>query len=309
MGEEKMIIVGDIHVKSKEPYISAIRKLFIKLIETYNESDGEFVFLGDLFDTSSPHNEIEADIVSYLKRMKKVILLSGNHDISRRMGNTLLHLKHHDNIRVITDITEESIANKKYLFLPYRYNMDEYKELKGTYDYIFTHVTPQECAFGDEGIAFHPELQGVFIHGHYHMQKDFIDNYKRQHHIVGVPIATRHLEDQQEHRVLEIRESLNFIKVEPLVRYRTIRFGEDVDDNCTDVFNVIDAPSVQAVYEKYNNLYIRREGIELLTEIGEYTSDLEKNHSIQSNFLTFAEENNIDKNIVDLTLHYLEFIK
>jgi len=169
-----IIIVGDLHVKNREPFLSSICKTFEWIRDEFG-SDITLIQLGDLFDTSSPHHDIEFKIIEKLLQFRQVFILTGNHDYSKIKGNSLLPLMHHRTITVLEEATEVILEGNKYLLLPYLYsNMKEkYEILQGKYDYICTHVTPCECAFGDEGIDLHPE--GIYVHGHTHIATDFRD--------------------------------------------------------------------------------------------------------------------------------------
>ncbi|HQJ76406.1 MAG TPA: metallophosphoesterase [Bacteroidota bacterium] len=301
-----IIVIGDIHAKSKEPFRSSILKFFDWIKNTYS-TDVTLIQLGDLFDTSSPHNEVEFEIIEKIKKFKQVFLITGNHDTSKRQGNTLLPIAHHSNITVLYDLCEKEIENMKCLFLPYLYSdmKEKYEALEGKYDYIFTHITPLECAFGDEGIDL--KLNGVYIHGHIHIQQDFFDKYNNQHYVLGVPIPTRHGEQDQKFRIMLIENKKSqMVEVPQYFTYETVKYGDEPKDP-RNILNIIDAPSVQSVFEKYEKYYIREEGIQLLQLTNSETSEKEEfgDKSLKERFITFANENNIDDNLKNVCLNFL----
>ncbi len=301
-----MIVVGDLHIKRKEPYFSAITSFLYWLIGKYNNET--ILFLGDLYDSSSPHGDIEEFIASWLKQFKEVHIITGNHDYSKKSGNALLQLRQHPNISVYTDITEIIIEEKKCLLLPFKYGniKEEYESLTGTYDYIFTHITPLECAFKDEGIQLN--LRGTYIHGHTHMQKFFVDDIGNNHHVLGVPIPTRHLEEQQPHAVMSISKdgSHDSILVPQTFTYETIEFGDE-PENKNNILNILNAPSMNNVYESYKGYFIREEGVTI--KIDDTDCDIEEtiniNDDIKSVFMDYSKEKALPKEIVNCCLEFL----
>lgn len=302
------IVVGDLHAKNKEPYRDAVNNFFRYLLDNHIRDGVSTIFLGDLFDSSSPHNEVREEIANHLSKFNDVIILQGNHDYSRRMGSALEPLTVLPNVTVIDEVIE--IDN--CLYLPYKYDMSEYENLTGEYDYIFTHITPPECAFADEGIKLN--LKGIYIHGHTHIQTTFTSTDLQCHNVIGVPIPTRHLEEKQKHRVFKIKHhDIVGIPMEVFVpqtfTFETIEFGEEpIDKN--NIINIINAPSYKDVYERYKDFYIRESGIELSKIDNDVKVDLNDNITIQDKFMKFAQENNItNQEITSLALHYLEYIK
>jgi len=159
-----MIIVGDLHAKYEEPFRSSINSFLEWLLSNYK--DYTLIFLGDLYDSSSPHNDVRDEVASCIKQFKEVHIFDGNHDYYRIKGSAIKPLRQHDNIHIYNKVTEVKIEGHSCLMLPFKYSgmKEEYEALEGTYDYIFTHITPKECAIGDEGIDL--KLNGVYIHGH-----------------------------------------------------------------------------------------------------------------------------------------------
>lgn len=305
-----IICVGDIHAKNKEPYRSSINNFFKDLLDNYK--DETIIFLGDLFDSSSPHKEIESEIISHLKKLYKVFILTGNHDYSKRMGNSLDPLDEFENISIIKEVTELNIEDMKCLFLPFKYTdmKEEYEELEGFYDLIFTHITPPECAFGDEGINLKLKCR-YFVHGHTHIQKDF-KTKDSIHHVLGVPIATRHGEDKQDFRMMEItdKNKYRFIHVEKYFEYEEVIFGNDPKSR-NNILNIVDAPDIKSVFDRYKDYYIREEGIKIKNE---NNTDGDENkfeidfNSIKQLYIDYCNDNNISRSIITKGLKYMDNI-
>lgn len=300
-----MIIIGDVHAKNLEPFRTGINKFFDWLIESYKEET--LIFLGDLFDMSSPHNKIKKEITKHLINFKQVYIITGNHDTSRKKGNVLLPLELHSNINIIEDVTEVNIEGLDCLFLPYRYGdiKEEYESLKGNYDYVFTHITPLECAFGGEGIQLN--LDGIYIHGHTHIPSQFIDTNGRQHHILGVPLPTRHGEHNHRPNIFEIVDGkINYIEVLKYFTYEDVEYGKEPSSK-NNIINVLNAPSIQSVYDNYKDYYIRKAGVKLEESSYNFTEEIIdfSKGDIKDKFKLYAKDNNLSKEVVDCVFNYL----
>lgn len=290
-----MIVVSDLHLKyKKEPYSSSQEKFLNWLNENYYNDP--MIFLGDVFD-ASPHMKTYHLFQNFLlNRNGKTFILNGNHDSSKVKGSSVLAF---DFENVYTYLSEDvvEIDGMKCLMLPYKYNYKEYEELEGEYDYIFTHVTPTQVQFSNEGINFF-KLKGTFIHGHTHIPTEFTDIVGNKHYVLGVPIPTRHLEDVN-HKIVNItKEGIEFIEAPFYFKYETIQYGE-FPENKTNMYNIIDAPSRKMVYEKYKDYHIRKSGIKLLRN--EMTSEVVQKEfeggSILDKFKIFAKERGLSEEV------------
>jgi len=256
-----MICCSDLHLKNKEPFLKSTKQFLNWLNDNYcNE---ELILLGDIFDNSTPVWSVYKIFKEFLLKRKNIThILEGNHDLSKNKGSALSAFQLIDNVFVYEDATSVIIDNMNCLMLPFKYDYKTYQDLEGNFDFIFTHLMPQETQFADEGVSF-PNLKGCFFHGHHHLQSSFIDNYNNQHHIVGIPVSTRHLEDQN-HKIFKINnKQIEIIKVPIYFQYETINYGEE-PSNKNNILNIINVPNKKLVYEKYKDYYIREAGIKLL---------------------------------------------
>lgn len=302
-----MIIVGDVHIKRIEPYLSSTCKFFEWLLQDYRNDT--IVFLGDIYDSSTPHGDVSDYIAYYFKQFKEVHLLTGNHDYSKPKGNSLLQLRQHDNIFVYNTVTEVKIGKRNCLMLPFKYsNMkEEYEELNNTYNFVFTHIVPSDYAFGEEGISLN--LKGsIYVHGHSHMQKDFIDKNEDKHIILGVPMPTRHLEEQQEHRILNINteNTITEIKVPQYFTYETVEYGEEPVSKY-NILNIKNAPSFNDVNDMYKDSFIREEGTTIKIEDEDYDVNDIMNmlDETKKSFIEFSKKMEIQKEYVNCCLEFL----
>lgn len=292
-----IIIVGDLHLKQKEPFFQVSKQFLNWLDENYREQ--EMVFAGDIFDSSSPMWIVYKEFKEFLmKRKNYTYIVKGNHDTSKNKGCSLSAFNLIDNVIVYEDYQEVKIQNHKFLILPFIYDYKSFQGLSGEYDFIFTHLMPKEFQFGDEGVEF-SKLKGKFIHGHHHIRADFQDRFNNEHIIVGVPYETRNGEAQS-HRIIEIKNDKSICEIDvPLFfTHETISYGQE-PSNKMNIINVIDAPSKQLVYEKYKEYYIRDTGIKLLrTENTKESFKQEfESANILEKFKKYSQENNLSKEV------------
>ena len=286
-----MIAIGDLHLKKKEPYYKNNKKFLDYLNDKYPYET--LIFTGDETDTSSPEWDVFDYFSTFVKNRKSpVYIIGGNHTYSYRKGSVLEGLQHVPNVHVILEPTEIILYNLKCLFLPYKYDAKEYEKLTGTYDYIFTHITPVECAFANEGIQL--QVKGTRIHGHTHIQTDFIDKITRdQHYVIGVPLPTRNGENQN-HRILGIEDKqVNIINIPKFMEIKTISYGHFPEEK-DNLYNITDAPSYDAVYQKYKDYYIRDKGISLLrTELTQQTEEMFSVGSLREKLQKYLKDEKI----------------
>jgi hypothetical protein len=290
-----MIVISDLHLKYKhEPYSSSQRQFLDWLNEKYYNE--HMIFLGDLFDVS-PHWEVYKMFQDFLlNRNGNTYILNGNHANSKNKGSSIIAFDF-ESVYSYLDVSEFEIENCNCLMLPFNYDYRKYSELEGSYDFIFTHVTPTQVQFANEGIDF-PKLKGTFIHGHTHMPSKFTDRYNNEHIVLGVPLPTRHLE-AFEHKIIEIKnKQINYIDVPFYFKYETIEYGV-MPENKTNVYNIINAPSKKAVLDKYKDYYIRNHGIKLLrNEFNHETlKDEFESGNILSKFNIFIQEKQLSEEV------------
>lgn len=305
-----LVFIGDLHLKDDEPFLSSAIKLFQYLDERFPED--ELFFVGDITDSSAPHWEVFSLLSEFLKNRKQTsTILGGNHDYSKVKGSVLKGLQHINNVRIILEPLMLNYGRCTIFCLPFSYgNMKErYEALTGNYDYIITHTTPSQLAFGNEGIDY--KLKGTYIHGHIHVASKyrFTDDLGNAHFILGVPFPTRFGEQDYQYNLFKMDEQGN-IQLDGLPyfhSYETVKFGEQ-PTNRNNILNVIDAPDANSVYEEYKGFYIRDDGIELKrsgmdTEDKSFVFDAV---TVKDKFKTFCFEHGISQEVLDCGLKYLE---
>jgi hypothetical protein len=302
------LIISDLHLKEKEPFKKYQQQFLNWLLQKYNNEI--FILLGDCFDNSTPTWDVYSMFKDFLLKRKNITYISkGNHCSSRIKGCALNGIHLMEDVKVFFEKEECDIDGYKCLFLPFIYDSmkEQYEKLEGNYDFIFTHITPEKAAFGEEGIKFNKNLIGTFFHGHIHMfnEKCYKDSYGNINYIQGVPISTRNGEDQ-EHIIIQIDhdKKIEFIKVPHYFSYETIEYP-NLPESKNNIINVINAPSYASVIDKYKDYYIRQEGIELKIEEGmDQTVSFEQGN-IKEKFVKFCIDNNIANDVKNCCLEYL----
>jgi len=284
-----MIVVGDLHVKEKLIYKQAQLKFMNWLLDNYK--DEVIIQLGDFFDSSSINHSVVEEFMNIVKQFKEFHILSGNHDQSKRMNNILKVMKHLPNVHVYEIDTEIIIENHKCLMLPYQSDCKYYEELKDSYNFIFTHTTPEEESFGGDFINL-SKLQGMKLYGHIHT-KAIYNNY--QMNILGVPILTRN--GEKNNPIIDIKEDSSLEEIMPPTFFDIvdIEFGEEII-NKDYLYNIKNAPSVKSVYDRYPIFNVRDEGITILYKNNdENTVVLNKSENdLPKLFKTFCDEKDIE---------------
>lgn len=304
-----MLVIGDLHIKNKSPFLSAIKYFFEWLDKDYPDED--IIFLGDEWDTSSPMWECFSLFTNFASK-RKVIILGGNHTYSTKKGSILEGLLDFKNI---TTILEPTIIDNN-LFLPYlsidnkKFYENEFNIERKNFNYIFTHLTPKEVSFGNEGVDFDKlNLTGVFIHGHIHFQKNWLDNKGNIHIVLGVPIPTRHLEEKQEHRIIKIEKDLGRIeiKVPQYFTYETLEFGK-MPSNPNNILNIKQTPSPEELYKTYKGYYIREDGVEFIkteNDLSFEKSEFE-NSDLKKKFNIFMIDKGLSKEVSNKCFEYID---
>lgn len=293
-----IVFIGDVHLKAKEPYMDASFQ-FLNYLEE-NHLNDVLVFTGDLFDNTFPHFELLMDrLLNSLIKFPEVYIISGNHEVfdsktTKKMGNPLALLDHVSGIRTFLNLEEIEIRGKKFLMLPYLYDVakmkSEYEALNGTYDFVVCHVAYPSTNFGSmDEIDLSKIDAKVFIYGHIHEPKQISNHY-----ILGVPVSTRHGEQvwKKELGIYDLDKDEFTLKPIPnFVNYETVKFGE-WPENKNSIISVKEAPSVISVLDLYKEYHIRRKGITLLDEVENVSYNEQKdflNFTLTSNFQEFSE--------------------
>jgi hypothetical protein len=311
---EKFIIIGDIQAKKVTPYWEGLQNLMEHLVKKY--SDYHMIASGDLFEHASPHEIVFGKMLDYFKSFKSFHSPVGNHSFNYIKGCPISIFNKFDTVNLYQEVTEKEIGGLKFLFVPFSYSKEirkSYNDLEGTYDVVVPHLTDKNNSFGSDEY-WSPKVKanlGIFW-GHIHIGSDFEDDLGNSNHVIGVPQACRSLEEPpyNEPRIFVIEDGK--VREEKLPIYmtiKTIKYGEEVEDT-NHLYNVIDAPDYVSVKEKYKDLYIRQEGIEIKEEEAlegdEPLEDTLDFSNIKKHWKIFCQEKGIDKNIYEKGIEKIE---
>ena len=172
-----IIAVGDIQIQNQDPFRNSALKFLQWLLDNHKEDT--ILQIGDFFDKSSIHHDLVDKILEILIQFKDFRIASGNHDMSDRLGNILLPLRHHKNLTIYTKQTEFEIDGISFIVLPsLSYNeKEEYEKIEGTWDYSLCHFTPIQEAYGEEGIELKFKTNVAHLFAHIHRHREFVDNF------------------------------------------------------------------------------------------------------------------------------------
>jgi len=326
---EKLLILGDLQIKSNEPYSIAFNNFIDWMkVQSFNNDNNILLQLGDLYDSSLPDPKTNQLVLKFFNNLKfkKIYILQGNHEfngVSKQSSLDILK-EFNKNIEIITNIKILDIGNLKCLCLPYFYpsqndiniynfynNLSEEYYLKD-YDFIFHHLEDENNHFGKKYVDL-SKLKGDRIAGHIHIAtNDYI----------GTPFPTRYDEKDQKGKIIEIAiESKEKIQhnIPMFINYIDIEYPNDLVFNSEGlsyftIKNAIDYIAAKDYYiNKYKEktLYFRKISLKKLERtIKEIkNSDLKQKDSINTFFNNFSKQNKLSDSLQKRCKIYLDKIK
>lgn len=295
-----MIIIGDIQIQNDSAHLFGTRSLFKWLLENYK--DEVIIQVGDFWNESRPNNYIENEFIGYLKQFKNGFhILTGNHDIGEISGNSLSHLKHHNNIFIYENLETPIIDGFKCLMIPYNKNMKElYDEISFSGDICFIHGEPAEVSYNQQGLSL-KYLETLQIFGHIHQAKKINDKKI----IIGcvVPNACNEINNP----IIQIdKNGIKYIEHPIWFEYETLEYGQ-FPKNKNNILNIKNAPSMSSVYETYKDYYIREEGVEIKQseEFQNINEFIFESNNLTQKFINFIKESAIPESITNCCIKYL----
>lgn len=274
----KLIITGDEHVRSEEPFYSAKKEYFNWVIEQdFNNDSNIMINTGDFFHTRSPTPNDYSLAYYYLRncKFKTIYILRGNDahefNVSKKTYATAPLEKIRDSIIVVKKpqiINEDNLSILLMPFIPsweldgitlkeyYEHYVEQLVE-KGQdeFDYIIGHFFHKN-GFGDDiNIS---KLKGKRRMGHNHVPS-------KDGEYVGINTITRadeagcdlHLNiidtEIKEETYIDIPRFLDYAKLD----YEVDKVREKPPAKYT-LYNVVNAPDEKSIYEKYGDIYINK---------------------------------------------------
>lgn len=256
-----MIILGDIHLQ--ENWIKKKQvELFFNWLnnQDFLKKESTIILLGDLFEIPVPSSSLVSFYLNLFLNTwkdKYIYILQGNHDYNLSTSS-LDFFESLDNVKIINNLIELNIEDKKCLFLPHYSHegtnkqpmVETYSNLSGTYDYIFGHIEDEEQHFTDKFCNL-ANIKGLRVFGHIHTP-----TIQKNGHYLGSCVKNSSTEKDDEKYLALINESLQLIKIPNLLNYETIKYGDEVKDQKTLILlNVNEAPSKIEAINFYENKY------------------------------------------------------
>lgn len=243
MKMENLIVIGDLHLKPKEPYYSQFKDFVDWYINSkYNKECNDLLLLGDLTESVDSSTELLSMFVDlFLNKIKNrtIKILQGNHDASI-MTSILSLFKPIKNIHIIEEIADLNMEGLSCLLLPFYYvskNEDKlskeefYSNLPQSYyekdyDYILHHVEDQSEHFSDKFCDLSKLKTKHYLCGHIHTC-----NIQSGGHYLGAPILNSKNEAGKTPYIAEISyetKQYNLIEVPKFVEYYDVTYPNDL---------------------------------------------------------------------------------
>lgn len=278
----KVCITSDWHFGSKknneiihQNSLNTIKNEMIPYLKKHNIKD--IYFLGDLFDNRNNINvKIKSDVYDLFDVDLKdfnVTCIRGNHDQFYRTStdvHSLKMFKKFSNVEVIEDIELKEVDGKKFLFVPWQVDYEEFKK-KVTHqnihcDVCFGHFDINECymnklsALTHEGL--NPELffnnYTLTLSGHFHLRSTYQMGGSNIVY-VGTPYELNR-NDKNEPKGFCILDTetleYEFIDTVKYLKFKDITYPEKptkklVEGNIVDVHVTIDNKFSDIEYNQY----------------------------------------------------------
>ena len=302
----KLIVFGDTHARSKEPFYTAISQFFDwAKNQSWNNSDNTMIHVGDMFHHNKPSPETYRLVLDFLQSLdfRTIHILSGNgiHEYNRIEKSWAIDPLNSVE-RVILHKTPTSITfdqSLSCLLLPWfpsyvgndgnRITMQETYENYTTtadHDYIFGHFAHREL-FGEKINIDH--ILGKKRMGHVHSPDE---------EYIGVNVISRYDEKGIDTKLLEIDIDSKAEKVIPIPKfldYETLSYNQRVPKRDYNViWDIKDAPSVERANNKYPNIHIRNIDVDKnKIEISE--KEVEKKNSVLEYFNSYVKDTKLNK--------------
>jgi len=316
----EIINVGDIHIKHEYPFNKAGDK-FIDWFcsQDFNNEKNTVIFSGDILDKSISSGEVNSTMMSLFNRLKfkEIIVISGNHDLSRKKGSGLIPLNQFRNLFIIKKPDVILIEDVKVAFLPYYYpytikgltTMEkDFAKLPDNFknaDILHGHFTDETQSMFGEGIDvsyLNPKLR---LLGHIHTKSK---NY------LGTPIITRSDEAHKQSYITSydvVTKTRKDIKVPMFLDYDDIEFDElslYKEKDYPVIYDIYNIPSVEAFSDIPKNIIVRNKFVknyvseeimnlddldsdrDLVKYMNKYCDDFNVNNSLRFKLLESVRE-------------------
>lgn len=315
MPDNKLVEVGDIHLKFRFPMFHAKRDFLNWLadLEHLNNPNNTLLLTGDVGDYPKMQGVVVGLFYSWLVeqcRFKEVIIVTGNHDKRRGEGNFLDSFKSISFVTIVEELTARNIDGLKVLLMPhylvqkkgdrvmreYYGNLSKYRPdiVSEEYDLVCGHFPDETQASGID-IS---DVKGKRLHGDIHLASE---NY------IGTPVINRADEAGKDCQIAVIdckTKEFSYVDVPQFLDFYAISYDEPLPtmDAKYKMISIEGAPSEQSAKELVSK--IENGHLHSFTTIAEKDcitdSDLhvfksDKHEFLRKAFLDYISEHKISK--------------
>ncbi|MGD9678166.1 MAG: metallophosphoesterase [Vulcanibacillus sp.] len=323
---KKLITVGDLHSREKEPYYSQWLEFMHWLFDSeYNCSDNGLLLLGDLVESISVQHElleIYVDFFNNKSKFEKIIILTGNHD--RTLESSLLSIfRPLQKVEVIDKWKIDRIENLNCLFVPHIENnlIETYSalEIKEPIDYCFHHIEDDTSHFSKKFVDTSKWNVKNYLCGHIHTE-----TVTKKGHFLGSPTFNSLNEKGKTPYIAVVdceSKKYELVKVPIWVDYLDVYYPNELplSDKKYAIYTVYDSIDkeqsikyyTKQAQEKGFNFYCRRvHGKAIKNEKLVEGSDINiSEKTILDYFTEYKTINNVDDNVSNICINVLQTIE
>ena len=331
----KTLIVGDLHLRKEQPFLSAAQTILEKIL-SITSTDDHVIFLGDFFHGSRPYPEELKVANNFFSDFKgHITILAGNHEYLQ-IRDSFAEDAFRDNPITFIDTPREVHSTEgDYLFLPHvpysRFNKLGFNDLRSYYEYwlgewepkypdsnkplfVLYHFEDETVFAGVDELGVDlsvieskvPNRKVVRIGGHVHNPSG---GY------LGTPYMTRKDDGDPNRKfyILEIdrdRETeFTQVEIPSLIKYIDVDYDYldslDLEEGISYILSVLGVPSVESLFEwkeRHPNVWIE----DYTLKFGDERVLLEeaegKTENIRELLRLFIEQNKVDPDTANYLL-------
>lgn len=328
-------VIGDIHLRSEEPFFSVTKEFMTDLLARCKEDDC-LVFTGDFFHRARPYSEELKEARGFFEKCKskriKIIILPGNHEYFRDRGTWAEDVFDGYDIEFITEPSVISILyGVQFVFLPWMPSAQIQKEMgvrdmksyyakklpeimasihKDANAYIVYHFEDETVFTGVEDVGVDLScLEDKFgkciirLGGHIHNPSK---NY------IGAPYATRKDESGFRRHIVEIdpkTQDYAFVDIPSKIEFKTLMYDElkdqVYDPSIRYIIKVLNAPSFEAVksyIDSKENVYLDDYELKFNEERIIFEDKTDSLDSVRDFLNLYIKQNKIDSDTANYLL-------
>lgn len=335
--ENKIIVVGDIHLRDKNPYYDQAIEILNSIFDNreYNNEKNTLLFLGDLIEKINASFEIVqvyVDLFMNKSKFKMIKILKGNHDsaLLKDSNGVITHstvlsvFTPFSNVEIIDSWKMEKVDNISLLYLPHYDHegtdkkpltivySELYKELEDkSFDYGFTHVEDETNHFSSKYCDLSKLKVKQYLNGHIHTE-----NVTKGGRFLGSPGFNSYSEKDKTPYIAIIdtnTKDYELIEMPKNIEYIEVNYPDNIPEKKSSKFEVftvfesIDKQETLNFYSKQRSPFYCRKVYSKKTKAVELITDSEyKEKSILEHFNSYKEANKVKDSIADICRNILE---